>query len=97
VGVSLDLSAASRQIRTQGGGISGAAAVLRQEMTALEGALRTADLTVGGWPAPDDIAVIPRALALTVFRPGAMILPLGCAPTFGCGLTKVAVYARMAR
>lgn len=42
--LSLDMRAASRQIRTAGGGVRGAAAVLRQEMSTLVAALRSADL-----------------------------------------------------
>lgn len=60
ISLSLDLHAASRQIHTQGGGIRGAAAVLRQEMTALTGALRTADLIVGGWLTADELATSLR-------------------------------------
>ena len=40
--VSLDMRNAARQIRTAGGGIRGAAAVLRQEMNTLTAALRSA-------------------------------------------------------
>ncbi|TFD19212.1 SCO6880 family protein [Cryobacterium sp. TMS1-13-1] len=60
IALSLDLSAAARQVRTQGGGMRGAATVLRQEMTALTGALRAADLTVGGWLTADELAVVLR-------------------------------------
>jgi hypothetical protein len=60
IALSLDLTAASRPVRTQGGGMRGAAAVLRQEMTALTRALRAADLTVGGWLTADELAVILR-------------------------------------
>ena len=47
--LSLDMKNAARQIRTAGGGIRGAAAVLRQEMSTLVAALRSADLTPSGW------------------------------------------------
>lgn len=47
------MKAAARQIRTAGGGIRGAAAVLRQEMNTLTAALRSADLTPSGWLTPD--------------------------------------------
>lgn len=60
IGIALDLRAASRQIRTSGRGIRGAAAVLRQEMAALTGALRAADLSVTGWLTADQLAVILR-------------------------------------
>jgi hypothetical protein len=42
--LSLDMKTSARQIRTAGGGIAGAAAVLRQEMNTLVAALRSADL-----------------------------------------------------
>ena len=43
ISLSLDMKTAARQIRTAGGGIRGAAAVLRQEMATLTAALRSAD------------------------------------------------------
>jgi len=61
IAVSVDLAASARQVRTQGGGIRGGAAVLRQEMTALTAALRAADLTVGTWLTADELARILRA------------------------------------
>lgn len=61
VSLSLDVKAASRQIRTAGGGIRGAAAVLRQEMATLTAALRSADLTPSGWLPTGDLAVILRS------------------------------------
>jgi hypothetical protein len=60
ISISLDLAAASRQIRTQGGSMRGAAAVLCQEMTTLTGALRAADLMVGSWLTADELASILR-------------------------------------
>jgi hypothetical protein len=60
ISLSLDMAAASRPIRTQGGGIRGAAAVLRQEMAALTSALRAADLTVDGWLDADKLAQVLR-------------------------------------
>lgn len=73
--LSLDMKAAARQIRTAGGGIRGAAAVLRQEMNTLTAALRSADLTPSGWLTPGQIAVILRsaydpAIAATLERHG---------------------------
>ena len=50
--VSLDMKTAARQIRTAGGGIRGAAAVLRQEMNTLVAALRSADLVAVGMAHP---------------------------------------------
>ena len=73
--LSLDMKNATRQIRTAGGGIRGAAAVLRQEMNTLTAALRSADLTPSGWLTPGQIAVILRsaydpAIAATLERHG---------------------------
>lgn len=73
--LSLDMRAAARQIRTAGGGITGAAAVLRQEMSTLSAALRSADLTSKGWLGSGQIAVILRsaydpAIAATLERHG---------------------------
>src|SRR5699024_3348109 len=61
ISLSLDMTAAARQIRTAGGGIRGAAAVLRQEMGTLTTALRSADLSCEGWLTPGQIAVILRS------------------------------------
>jgi hypothetical protein len=60
ISLALDLSAASRSIRTHGGGMRGGVAVLRQEMAALTGALRAADLTVDKWLNGDELATILR-------------------------------------
>lgn len=73
--LSLDMRAAARQIRTAGGGIRGAAAVLRQEMATLTAALKSADLNPSGWLTPGQIAVILRsaydpAIAATLERHG---------------------------
>jgi hypothetical protein len=59
--LALDMKAASRQIRTSGGGIKGAAAVLRQEMHTLTSALRAAELTSTGWLSTGEVAVILRS------------------------------------
>ncbi|MDJ1372537.1 hypothetical protein C7K25_14400, partial [Gulosibacter molinativorax] len=61
ISLALDLRAAARQVRTNGGGIKGAAAVLRQEMTTLVTALRAAELSVGTWLTPSEVAVILRS------------------------------------
>lgn len=61
VSLSLDMKAAARAIRTSGGGIRGAAEVLRQEMTTFSAAIRSADLTIGGWLTPGEIALVLRA------------------------------------
>jgi hypothetical protein len=61
ISLALDMKAAARQIRTSGGGIRGAAAVLRQEMTTLTTALRAAELTSTGWLTPGEVAVVLRS------------------------------------
>jgi hypothetical protein len=61
ISIALDMHSAARQIRSAGGGVRGAAAVLRQEMTTLVTALRAADLTTTGWLSPDEIAVMLRS------------------------------------
>lgn len=61
ISLALDMKAAARQIRTSGGGIAGAAAVLRQDMTTLITALRAAELTSTGWLTPGEVAVILRS------------------------------------
>lgn len=61
ISLALDMKAAARQIRTSGGGMRGAAAVLRQEMTSLTTALRAAELTSTGWLTPGEVAVILRS------------------------------------
>lgn len=77
ISLSLDTKAAARQIRTAGGGLRGAAAVLRQEMSTLAAALRAADLAPTGWLTPGQIAVILRsaydpAIAATLERHGQL-------------------------
>lgn len=67
ISLALDLRAAARQIRAAGGGMLGAAAVLRQEMTTLTSALRSAELTVTGWLTPGEVAIILR----TAYDPAA--------------------------
>jgi hypothetical protein len=57
ISISLDLAAARRAVRQEGGGLAGAAAVLRREMTTLVTALRAADIAVDGWVDPDQLAV----------------------------------------
>ena len=47
ISISLDMKAAGRAIRAAGGGNRGAAAVLRQEMSTMLAALRSADLSPG--------------------------------------------------
>jgi hypothetical protein len=57
----LDLKRAARPIKEAGRGMTGAAAVLRQDMTSLEAALRAADLTHAGWLTDTELASVLRA------------------------------------
>ena len=61
ISLAIDMKSSARQIRAAGGGLRGAAAVLRQEMTTLGTALRAADLSPTGWLTPGDVAVILRS------------------------------------
>ncbi len=61
ISLALDLRAAARQIRTSGGGLPGAAAVLRQEMATLTTALRAAELHPSGWLTPGEVALALRS------------------------------------
>ena len=61
ISVALDMRAASRAIRAAGGGRKGAVAVLRQEMSTITAALRSAELTPEGWLTPADLAVVLRS------------------------------------
>jgi hypothetical protein len=77
ISLALNMRAAARQIRTAGGGIKGAASVLRQEMGTLTTALRSADLNPSGWLTAGDVAVILRsaydpAIAAVLERHGSI-------------------------
>lgn len=61
IAIALDLQAAARPIRTAGGGLRGAAAVLAQEMTTLSTALAAADLAPVRWLPAADLAAIIRS------------------------------------
>ncbi|WP_269305735.1 SCO6880 family protein [Aeromicrobium sp. HA] len=61
ISLSIDLKMSARAIRAAGGGNRGAAAVLRQEMSTLTSALRSADLSPTDWLEPGDLAVILRS------------------------------------
>ena len=61
IALSLDMKAAARAIRRAGGGVSGAAAVLRGDMDALHLAMRSAELTSLGWLGDRDLAALIRA------------------------------------
>ena len=61
ISISLDMKIAGRAIRGAGGGHRGAAAVLRQEMSTMLAALRSADLSPTDWLTPGDLALILRS------------------------------------
>lgn len=61
VSVALDLHAAAAAIRHSGGGIDGAATVLRREMAALARALSAAELGPVSWVTPAELADTVRA------------------------------------
>ena len=67
VSVSLDVTAARRAVRAEGGGIPGAAAVLRRQMATLTAAVRAAELTLTGWADPQALARMLR----TAYDPAA--------------------------
>lgn len=60
ISISLDISRARRAVRSEGGGVAGAAAVLRRELSTVVAALRAADIILEGWVQPDDLAVMLR-------------------------------------
>ena len=56
VSIALDMHGAGRAIRAAGGGMAGAAAVLRQEMTSVTSALRAAELNPHPWYTAEQLA-----------------------------------------
>ena len=68
ISISVDIGASRRAVRAAGGGITGAAAVLRQEMNSVAAALQAAELTIDGWVEPDELAVMLRL----AYDPGAV-------------------------
>ncbi len=61
IALALDMRRAAQAIRRSGGGIRGAAAVLRQEMRTVEAALRAADLHPSPWYDSGSLAVDLRS------------------------------------
>ena len=61
ISIALDMKAAGRAIRSAGGGLRGAAAVLRQEMHTLSTALGSADLKPAEWLTPPQLAIALRS------------------------------------
>jgi Putative type VII ESX secretion system translocon, EccE len=60
ISLSLDLRRVGRAIRDAGGGMAGAAEVLRGDMVNCANSLRAADLRTEGWLSPTDLAVAVR-------------------------------------
>jgi hypothetical protein len=60
IALSLDLKAAGKPIRDAGRGMSGAAAVLSQDMAAFESGLRAAELKLTSWLRPSNLAGVIR-------------------------------------
>jgi len=60
IALSLDLKAATKAIKDAGRGMSGAAAVLGQDLTAFESGLRAAELQLVSWLSPHDLAGVIR-------------------------------------
>lgn len=60
VSISLDLTTARRAIRAEGGGLPGAAVVLRREISTVSAALAAAEIRVERWLDGGDLAVILR-------------------------------------
>lgn len=60
ISLSLDMRRASRAISRAGGGLAGAAAVLRSDMTAFHAALEAAELRPQHWLGEEDVARIVR-------------------------------------
>ena len=60
IALSLDLKAAGKPIRDAGRGMTGAAAVLAQDMAAFESGLRAAELKLTGWLGASDLAGVIR-------------------------------------
>jgi hypothetical protein len=81
--VSLDLKRAARAIRDAGRGVSGAADVLRGEMTTFETSVRAAELRTEGWLGPAELAVVvrqaydPSADGMRTTDPGADLATAG--------------------
>lgn len=60
ISLTISLRSAARSVRAAGGGLRGAAAVLRQEVASLTAALRAADLTPSGMLGAGDLALAIR-------------------------------------
>jgi hypothetical protein len=58
--LSLDLRRAAKAVRNAGRGITGAAEVLRGDLTTFAASLRTADLHIEGWLGPEELAGVLR-------------------------------------
>ena len=57
----LDLEDCAREVRAVGGGLAGAAGVMRERMRLLEDHLAGAGVALRGWMTPDELAVVIRS------------------------------------
>ena len=71
IALAMDMRAAARAIRAAGGGVAGAAKVLRDDMSNLTDLLRQARLHVGAWLSEPVMAAIVRA----AYDPGCALDP----------------------
>jgi hypothetical protein len=60
IAITLSLSAAATSVREHGGGLRGAAVVMRERMRSFEAAIRSADLTPEGWLTDSGLAWVLR-------------------------------------
>jgi hypothetical protein len=60
ISIALDMRAAGRAIKAAGGGVAGAATLLRQDMVSLADGLRQSGLTIGQWLNETELATIIR-------------------------------------
>jgi hypothetical protein len=61
ISIALDMAKTRRAIRHEGGGLAGAAAVLRQELSTVTAALRSAEIALDSWLEPSELAVMLRS------------------------------------
>jgi hypothetical protein len=71
VSLALDLRAAARAVKAAGGGMAGAAAVLRQDLSSLAGSLRDAGLGAGAPLGEAELAAMVRA----AYDPASLVGP----------------------
>jgi len=79
VSLALDMRAAARQVKANGRGVKGAAAVLRADMANLEHQLRCAELRIEGWLTPGELAAVVRG----AYDPAPVVAPGPAATDIG--------------